>query len=272
MFFIRSSYDERLVKRYRGRAIQQVRKNKLKETLHQPHVDQLFKQMGLPDYITSLRVNQLRLVLMLYPTVGFIIEMISDTDVISNITAISLAIIAIQLEPRRYFAMYYILTWVRKSYNAKKNNEVYQLFTDIKSEFITKQGQPINMYHLMYNLIPYYETIKATLEKMLPYLRDKKQKEAWDLFEEEIGTKEAKNLAIVMMELENVEVKEAAHLLENRREEFSNSIINAYKDHLFRKRGVIFVVLAFGAVVVFLNPVAGFWVWYKEVMSTVNNF
>ncbi|WP_169819247.1 hypothetical protein [Anaerobacillus arseniciselenatis] len=197
---------------------------------------------------------------------------IFSISIVPSIWFYVIASIPIIMEPTKNMPSYHLLLLFKKIIDNKKNSENYQLYHEIMNEFHTKGKNLDNLYHLIYSLRPYFKQIRPTLENMLPLLRDYKYEEAWALFSNEIGTKEAKNLALLMQEVENTSVENAIKKLELRKSEFANSLYESLKDYLAIKHAVIYAIVLVGGFFVVINPFVAFWLWHRLTMNEINNF
>lgn len=271
-FLSRISSDSRYKRsRFNWRTVKQTAQKNISKFENEKY-DVIFKKVGLPDWLTSTRYNIVRGCLLLYGVFGLLFHFILNIEILSPLLAVIVIILVLFLEPKSPFPAYYILLSLRKHFMKVKNNEIYLLFNELKSEVQSKGDNVENLYHLMRNMSPYYKILNRTFEKMLPYLRDQKYEEAWDLFRREVATEEADKLAELMKDFEYLTAEEALRKLNLHSEEFAKSMYEEYKKYLVMRRGLIFGVVSAGAVFVFLVPVAAFWGWYQDIKLLTDNF
>lgn len=268
LFYIRSQFDER--KRKRFKLLFFNHHSRFYKQLKNEQYDRFFRSNGLPSVITSERFNLVRLTMLVSLIAVAFSEILFRIDVLSFTNTIILGSIPLMMIPKKPYPFYYLVLSTKKRYKREKNNEVYQLYNEVKAEFKAKGNHIGNSYFLILDLIPYYTYIRPTLEKMLPLLENKNFAAAWDLFAEEIETPEAERLSVLMKEIESTGIEQASVLLEQARQEFANNMYNTYKDYLTRRKNIIYFIVVIGAVTVFLNEFAVFFLWYKDIMSVVN--
>ena len=264
-----SQYDERRRNRFR-KNFSVRRLSYLQTKLYNEEYEQEFKRNGLPRFITSIRLNLIRLVTMLILLLAVTIGLISGKPIFSVGELVMWGIVPFLLTPKKPFPLFYIFKLFRKQHQNNVSNEVYQLYNEIKSHFEIRSNGLANTYHIISQAIPYYQTIRTTLEKMLPYLEKKDLDTAWELFGNELQTNEAKMLGVVMKEVEATGTEQALSLLEQKRQEFSNNIYNRYTEQLAGKKNIIHFLVVVGIMMVFVNEIIVFYMWYKDVMSVVN--
>lgn len=267
-FFQKAQYDERRKNRSGlksfKRNIQVYRKKMVNEDY-----DIFFRQNGLPHWITSERLNLLRFSVAVIIVIILGYEILTGQDVLTVTDLMMWVLVPIALTPKKPFPMYYVVIMFQRKHQNDVSNEIYQLYNDLKSSFQI-QGTNKSSYYLIQSLLPYYSVLRPSMEKMLPYLEVKNNEEAWRQFALGLHTKEADTLGVVMKEVESIKQEQALLLLEQKRDEFSNDLYNRYTDGLRRKKSLIFILVVVGALTVFLNEVTVFFIWYKEVMSVVN--
>ena len=267
-FMRQSQYDERRKNRHGlksfKRNVQMYRKR-----LENEQYDLFFRKNGLPKWVTSERINIVRLAIAGIVLAIVVIGLITQTNYIDMTTLVLWGIIPIALTPKKPYPMHYIVMMFQKKRQNEISNEIYQLYNDLKSAFQVGD-KPKSSYYLLQEALPYYSVIRPSMEKMLPLLEVKKNDSAWEQFACELNTKEAETLGVVMKEVESIKPEQALLLLEQKRKEFSNDLYNRYTEVLRRRKSVIFILVVLGALTVFFNEVTVFFLWYKEVMSVVN--
>lgn len=269
-FFSKASHDDRRKKRFSFSAKRIARRTLgLKRFLYNEKHEVILRNYGFPAWVTSSRYNAFRFVLIFYAIISFVIQMVFHIQSVSNSTLLIIGIIGAAIDPK-YRYMKIVFNILRKRYNQEKDNEVYQLYNEIKAEFSNNNTNIMSSYHLISTLIPYYVVIRPTLEKMLIYLEKKDFENSWEFFKKEIGTPEAESLGNLMKDIEKSSAEEANILLEKRRMEFANNMNNKFRDYLLQRKNLIYVFVITGAIVVFLNVLVAFYLWYKDVMNTVN--
>lgn len=267
--FQRSQYDERRKRRFS--------KNRLKrsaeqysEWFHNEEYEIFLRKHKLPRWITSSRLNAVRLLTLIVLLLVLSVEFLTCIKYLTMTELIALGLTPLMLTPKRPYPLYFIVQQLKRKNNNDISNEVYQLYNDIKSTFQIKENNTQNSYYTIQYLLPYFQTIRPTLEKMLPALQNKELEKAWDYFSKDLDTEEAKILSIVMREVESVPPEQALVLLEQKRKEFSNHLYNRYADYLKRRKFIIFALVSAGAMTVFFNEITVFFMWYKDVMANVN--
>jgi len=269
LYFSRINEDGRRKKRFRLAKVTR-QSSRLKGMLQNESYDKFFRAHGLPNGFTSERYNLVRLSIFIAIFVIIFIGVLLEQPLISTFNLFVFGTIPIAMIPKKPSPVYFLLKGLKRRYLRERNNEVYQLFNDIKAEYKSKGSNVSNTYHLISSLMPYYKTIKPTLERMLPLLEQKKNKDAWEFFENDINTEEASRFSALMQDVEHSDIKQTYDLLDESRKDFANSMYNAYSDFLKRRKTMIFFIVATGAVMVSINEFVAFYLWYKDVMSTVN--
>lgn len=269
-----ASKSNRINRRYRRSFLSRTELVKQKDhflsKLKNDKYDKIFLDVGLQDYITSEQVNIIRYAVLFWLILYQGGSLLFDYQGYAPPTILSLFAIFFFFTPTNPLGKF-LLSVIRKQYQTKKNYEVYQLYQEIKADYTVKQEHVGNTYHLFMKITPYYEQIRTTMERMMPHLYSYDYDKAWELFEDEIGTPEAKSLSMLMREINNVGIEDSLAVLEKKREEFVNNMYNQYKEYLNRRRQVIFAVVSTGAVFAFLNGFIAFYLWYKDIMASVHN-
>ncbi|MEK5217703.1 hypothetical protein [Psychrobacillus sp. FSL H8-0487] len=267
-FMRKAQYDERRKNRY---GIKSIKRNIriYRKRLENEEFDLFFKKNGLPKWITSERLNLVRFSILIGVLVIVIYGLITRTNYIDITTLFLWGIIPIALTPKKPYPMHFIVMMFQKKRQNEISNEIYQLYNDLKSAYQVGD-KPKSSYYLIQEALPYFKVIRPSLEKMLPLLEVKNNGVAWDQFANELNTKEAETLGVVMKEVESLKTEQAYLLLEQKRREFSNDLYNRYTEILRKRKSIIYVLVVVGALTVFLNEVTVFFMWYKEVMAVVN--
>lgn len=268
-FYLKSNYDERRKRRFRLKRFVTVN-HSLRNKFENKQFDETFRRFGLPSYINSVNFNMVRFGSMSVLIAVNILQIYLDTEILSFFSTMALGTMTVFAVPKRGYPLYTVLTLLKKRYSSRRNHEVYQLYNEIKAEFKSRGKNVRNTHFLIREVLPYYTYIRPSLEKILPYLESNQHEKAWEIFENEIETEEAKSLGILMKDIEATGYKEALGLIEEARQEFSNAIINDYKAYLSRRKFFYFALTSVGVFVIFLNEVNIFFIWYKNVMEVVN--
>lgn len=267
-FMKRAGYDERRSVRYDKRRIAR-QFVLLKAKLHNQADEDTLRRFGVPKWITSAGLNGVRigalLILFLMVAIGYLVGqmMVSPPTILLGI------VVAFSLKPKKPYPLFYIIQAYKGRHTQEISNEVYQFYNDIKAHFQT-EGKGNNTYLMIKGMLPYYELIRPTLEKMLKYLENKNFEEAWDLFERELSTDDAKTLSIIMKEIESLDREQSLTLLDQKRQEFSNALYNRYGEYLKRRKTLIYSIVVVGIMSVFLNEITVFFMWYRDIMDSVN--
>ncbi|MYL35480.1 hypothetical protein GLW08_20470 [Pontibacillus yanchengensis] len=269
LYSVQSGHDERRKRRFKASRLTDQGKEWLQK-LQNPKYDRFFRSYGLPAYFTSARYNGVRVLILATLLIISMVEFAFNINILATTETITLLLLPIAMAPVKPMPALYIFRAIRKRYIKDKNEEVYQLYNEIKAEFKSRGRRIRNLYHLMNRLVPYYKTIRPTLERMMPLLEQKEFHKAWDLFEEDIGSEEATSLAVLMKDIEDKSFDEAFELIEERQKVFANSMYNEYKEYLTKRKTMIMVVVGIGAVFVFANVFVAFQLWYGDVMDAVN--
>jgi hypothetical protein len=268
-YYNKAQYDERRKSRFGIRSFQR-KVGVYKQKLFNEEYERFLRKNGLPFWITSERLNIVRIGTVFFLLLLVLLEFLTRHDYISTINLMMWGSLPVILTPKKPFPLYYLVGILRQKRANEISNEVYQLYNEIKSNFQLQNGGISSSYYMIQSAIPYYKLIKPTMEKMLPHLEKKKLDLAWQLFVDELEIKEAQMLGLVMKEVESMKPEQALLLLEQKRKEFSNNLYNRYTEFLRKRKGMIFVMVVVGFMTVFLNEVTVFFMWYKEVMSVVN--
>ncbi|WP_282155747.1 hypothetical protein [Cytobacillus gottheilii] len=269
-FFQKSQFDERRKKRFslRTNQYQAFYKNKF----HNEKFEKILRKSGMPTWITSERINLIRYGILLTLIFLVFLGLLTQEAILSFNTIMLWGFIAFCLTPIKPLPLYFVIQFVRSNYLNNVSDEIYQLYNEIKSNFQTKGGGYLNSYYTIKNALPYYKSIRTTLEKMIPYLEKRKLEEAWTLFSTELETKESQMLALVMEEIESLDHDQALLLLEQKRQEFSNHLYNRYTEKLRRRKTIIYSLVVVCIMTVFVNEITVFYAWYKEIMDVSKQF
>ncbi|EFV75041.1 MULTISPECIES: hypothetical protein [Cytobacillus] len=265
----RSQYDERRKRRFSKNRLRRSAEQ-YKEWFHNEEYEIFLRKNNLPRWITSSRLNMVRLFTLIILILVLSLELLTDVNYLTLTELITLGLMPLILTPKRPYPFYYIVQQIKRKNHNDVSNEIYQLYNDIKSSFQIKENRTQNSYYTIKYVLPYFHKIRPTLEKMMPALQNKELDKAWDYFANDLDTEEAKILSIVMREVESVPPEQALVLLEQKRKEFSNHLYNRYTDYLKRRKFIIFALVSAGAMTVFFNEITVFFMWYKDVMANVN--
>lgn len=269
IFAEKGRFDERRRSRFRRKTI--MRKiNQYSDFLKNDEYELFFKRNRLPSWINSQRLNLVRITVLFVLIVVVAIQMITKTQYLTLMEILFWGMMPIILIPKKPYPLFWIITLMRQKHYEDISEEIYQLYNEIKTYFQEKNSNSTNTYFIIHESLSYYDRIRPTLEKMLPYLEKKQLKEAWNLFEQELSTNEATMLRIVMQEVESMDSQRALGLLEQKRDEITNSIYNRYTDYLRRRKEFITIIVFAAALMVFLNELVVFYIWYKDSIQVFN--
>lgn len=269
-FWRKSQLDERRSKRFMMKSIRR-HFNEARTKFHNEAHEQFLKRHAFPSWITSEGLNILRFAILILLIFIVVTGMLNGEAALNMSSLFLLGALPLLLTPKDKYPLAYIGKVINEKKKNQYSNEVYQLYNDLKSTYQTSTN-PKNVYFQVQDLLPYYTHIRASLEKMLPLLERKEHEAAWTLFQKELDIEEAKVLSVVMQEVENTSHAQAVNLLEQKRNEFSNHLYNRYTDVLRRRKSFIFLIVTFGAMTVIINLFTVFFMWYREIMSVVNQF
>lgn len=269
-FWRKSQHDERRSKRFMMKNIRR-RFTETKTKFYNEKHEQFLKGHAFPKWITSEGLNILRFAIVILLLFIVVTGILNNQSSLNMSSLLLLGMTPLLLTPKKKYPLAYIGKFMNEKRKNQFSNEVYQLYNDVKSTYQTSSN-PKNVYFQVQDLLPYYTHIRSTLEKMLPFLERKEHEAAWNLFQKELDIEEAKVLSIVMQEVENTSHAQAVNLLEQKRNEFSNHLYNRYTDILRRRKSFIFLIVTFGALTVIINLFTVFFMWYREIMSVVNQF
>lgn len=246
--------------------------NKSLKKLSFDYYDQLFKRAALPDYITSFRFNVFRLFATILLVFLFVVSQAFVLHLFKLKVLMIWFIMLLILEPSKPFPMYFILLNLEKNKKRKINSELYNFFNDIKGAFKTNGEKIGNIKYFVMDIKSYYNLIGPSIDKMLVrWNTDASSKVAWETFSDELETSEAERLSIVMSEIDKTSIEETLELLEQLREEFANSIYNAYKDYLQRRKMIVYMIAFICALSIFINPLVAFYQWFLDTMNYMHS-
>lgn len=182
-------------------------------------LEKLLIAAGRPLGLNSVRYNLARLVLLgvwlvvintmwlvtggKYPlnSLFFIISMIVATQPMAGLPL---------------FALLIKLTDIRAR---EKNKECFTLYSMIQNEFYNDVDKPVNMYSTLTKLRPYFKAIDKALGKAI-LLWKKNPADALNAFAWEVGTEEAKDLALILKNVDASSPHDAKDILDSRYEQF----------------------------------------------------
>ncbi|MFS0783391.1 hypothetical protein [Bacillus sp. 1P06AnD] len=268
-FYKQSQYDERRKSRFSRRGIQRTVQEYKGKFYNEKH-EVFLRKNGMPKWITSVRLNFFRFALLFFLLVIACLQLVTSDRYVSYFDLAIWATIPIILTPKHPYPLSFIVQQVNRKRKNDVSNETYQLYNEIKASFQAEDEGASNSYYIIQRVLPYYNKIRPTLEKMMPYLEKKQLTEAWELFSKDLDTHDAQMLSVVMREVESLKKEQAFLLLEQKRQEFSNALYNRHTEYLSRRKTMIFGLVVIGALSVFFNELTVFFMWYQEVMSTVN--
>ena len=231
-----------------------------------------FKKAGLPNWLTPIRQMSTLLSIFVVTLISFTASNVFHIYIVSSMVAYFICLICIALLPIKYFPVWFLLDLRIKSYTRKKNMEVYSLYTQIRSEFMSGVNV-MNTYNLLYSFRSYFREIRPAIDTALTHWHGiNGSGKAWDAFALEVGTEEAENLATVMKDVENTSPKEALSSLSRKHEEFANANKNEFNNYLSDRENIIYFVILICALSVVANPALAQYLQYKEMMANMNNF
>lgn len=269
-FFRKSQYDERRSKRFMLKNIKRRFEDTVSSFRNEKY-DTFLRKYGFPQWLNSERINIARFSSLFLVIVIVSFGFLNRRATLEPMELMIWGLIPVLLVPKEKFPLHWIAVVINRNRQNHISNEVYQLYNDLKVSY-QDQNTAKNSYYQIHELLPYYSLIRPTMEKMLPFLERKQKEEAWALFSNDLDIQEASMLSVVMQEVDSLKQEQATLLLEQKRQEFSNHLYNRYTDTLRRQKSFIFVLVVVGALSVFWNEVTIFFMWYREVMTVVNQF
>ncbi|MGF7033423.1 hypothetical protein J2T17_004371 [Paenibacillus mucilaginosus] len=168
----------------------------------------------------------------------------------------------------------YILKAFQKSYERKKNAEIFILQQLISNEYADKNSSKQNIYHMFMYMRRYLKHIRPAVDRFLeeypldPYNKEK----AFKSFAQIIGTAEAESLAEILYQVEMTSPERVQDLLQKRYEELKKKRQEAYRSAM-NDRGTIAYTLTFsGMMMVIICGLFVYYLEYKDMMNATYNF
>lgn len=173
-----------------------------------------------------------------------------------SIFFIGLIFVATMFQARKPFPVYYFLKELKKSFDKKKNKEIFLLQQLVLSEY-SGQGenvQPQRVYFLFMDLIRFMNHIRPAMSSFLSeYNEDPhNQKKPFDTFGRMVGTEEAINLAEILFSIDQSSGEDVQVLLMTQYEELKTNRQEAYRASM-QDRGNIGYIITFTGVVMVIG-------------------
>jgi hypothetical protein len=256
-----SSREERIRSRLKLRQGFQEQKHKFMSKAQHSKEDLQLNQAGNPLGFNGIRYRIVRIIVIVAFTLNYMvlpIIMIEDIKIIAVFVVITLIILT---EPKFKYSLYnFLINKLIEFRQSKRNSEIFQLHDLLISEIDMMSNNRVNTYSILKNLHPYFEHIKADLTKLLRNWKNDPDN-ALEAFANDIGTKEARALASVLMRLDANEREVATEALKSHGELFAKSQIEAYRRRkkLFADLGAIpvrithfLIILNFICIIVYM--------------------
>lgn len=208
------SKDERAFIRNRITRSWSKQASQLKESAKSSEVTDMFRSAGL-SWITNIRWLIFRFSLVVIGAVIFLFN--EDT------TTALIYVVLMQLltEPTWKFSGIQMLLKARiKQIRRQKENELFSLFSLLKTDLISSQTSQINVYHLVKSSLPYFHSIKPVMILFLNQWK-KSPELAGEVFEKELGGETAQFVGDILARLHNMSRKDAIHLLTEQNKVFA---------------------------------------------------
>jgi hypothetical protein len=103
---------------------------------------------------------------------------------------------------------YYITSIFIMEFKNKKNKEIYRAICQLKNITMSKTDKPLGSVFIIEELMKFTECTKPIFARMLSYWIRNERKEACEYFSEAIGTREGRELADVLIKLDDLKPEE----------------------------------------------------------------
>ena len=269
--FAKSFEDDNFIRnRFKTRWTRSFNKDKMDQLFKDEWLDQQFRRAGVR--LSSTQYNLIRYaVLIIVVSLGIIDKQTTLSVIPPSLVYLAIMLFVLswpiksEISPLNYF-----LGLARRSYMAKQNSELYQLFNLIKTELRTDERKVSNTYHLLANNRRYFNLIRPAIDQCLARWKDGAEA-AWDMFAKELGTDEAATFAMVMKKIDGADLETARKTLEQKRQEFANANYNAFKEYLDRRRLVMYTLALICCLPIFIYIAVPYILDYRMVMNELNS-
>lgn len=246
MYTAMTSQQERKSRRTRvQKQIKEKRKKLMEKTEKTAFANQL-DSAGNPLSLTAFRFQVFRYGLFAAFTIYYVIapSIFNERLAIEPLGIIAFLFIA--TSPRLNISLTNIaLNKVISIHNRKKHIELFTLFDMLKAELKSlSPTQHVNVYHLLNDNTPYFESINKGIMKFLRYWKTNPAK-AKAAFAEEIGGEHAEQLANILFKLDETSKKYAIEIIDGASKVFSTDYFES-ANRRTEGKSITFNVLFFG--------------------------
>ncbi len=206
---------------YRLRLMNQVkeRTNKVMHNFYNDSLEKLFLSTGKPLSLNSIKYNVIRFFVLSCWFIYINVNWLTYKGCYPyNLVTLILAVFIFS-QPYKGFPLFYLLEKLKELRLRERNKECFTLYSMIQNEFYTDCDRPLNMYATLNKLKPYFKAVDKALGKAI-LLWKKNPSEALDAFALEVGTEEARDLALILKNVDISSPKDARDILDSRYDQF----------------------------------------------------
>lgn len=225
-----SSQTERIQTRLRIKQSMKSNRDKVIQSVNQSSLEERFKIAGYPLGFNAYRYYVLFSLIILFLIGNYILVPIVLTGKYELFGALMVTIVFIVLQPWRPILVGFLLNRLADYKQTKRNAEVFMLYDLLINELDMMEHSRINAYSVLRNIQPYFEMISTPFNKLLTgWSNNDGPSKALDNFAKELGTKEARTLASVIKNLDEVERETALESLKGMNNMFARNQIENYR-------------------------------------------
>ncbi|MCL6441884.1 MAG: hypothetical protein K6T83_00215 [Alicyclobacillus sp.] len=198
---------------------------RIRERLRDDELNQLLRRSGL--HIGAPQYQYFRIALTAVSALTAIAGLLTD-----HVLAVLFPLLVwFLLEYRKPFPMYYGFIWMQKQAASERNRSLYLLYRLLLQEIVAFRDNPIGIAEMLKRQLNRVPAIRPFLERCLDQWLDDPMT-ALKLFGEDVGTKQAKTFAQMLMQIEQAGIEVALDVFENNHESFRTDRIAAFRAQL----------------------------------------
>lgn len=167
------------------------------------------------------------------------------------------------------FPLNRLLVYLEQRRKQKKNVSIHMLFMLFLNEYAVS-GTPTTVYHLLKKFRPYFPLLQSAFDLAIRHY-SRSPEVAMEAFAKDIGTSQAKELAALLVDIDQLSPEEAYMLLEKKYEYFNTLRIEEFRRRN-QDRGLIGYFLTFvpAASIILLFGIT-YYLEYKDLTTYMNS-
>lgn len=166
----------------------------------------------------------------------------------------------------RYSLIHKILDLLKELFNGRKNAELFNLYQMFLNEFEQAEDnkETYNVEYLMKDFKKHTKSLDRSIDVFLENCHRYPPSLAYEMFSDDIGTPDAKNISGILFEISQTHAKEGKQMLENRYEEFKKRRQELHRKRMKLRSGVAFLIAFTGALMVLICVGSVFYLQFEE--------